>query len=87
MGLLSLEEGEVISPGDGGSRGPDLICPLCFYLEVMGCELPGARSVPVQFIIGLAPNTGLREYCRVKDRTQVETWVFKFPRQSLPIVP
>lgn len=66
-GPLSPEEGEVISLEGGGSRGPDLICPLCFYLEVMGGELRGARNVPVWFIIGLAPNTGLREYCKVKE--------------------
>ena len=63
MGLLSPEEEQVISPVAGGSRGPDVICPLCFHPEVMGCEHRGARNVPVWFIIDLAPNTGLREYC------------------------
>lgn len=41
MGLLSPEEGEVISLG---GRGSELIFPLHLYLEDMGCEQRGSGT-------------------------------------------
>ena len=41
MGLLSPEEGEVISLG---GRGSELIFPLHLYLEDMGCEQHGSGT-------------------------------------------